>query len=74
MKILRNNKKIFLGIIIGLIISSVTVYAASGILFQSSQVSFDNTRAGLKNSHGDDVTTVEEAIETFDKRHVVESP
>ena len=65
MKILRNNKKLFLGIIIGLIISSVTVYAASGILFQSSQVSFDNTRAGLKNSHGEDVTTVEEAIETL---------
>ena len=65
MKIIRNNKKLFLGIIIGLIISSVTVYAASGILFQSSQVSFDNTRAGLKNSHGEDVTTVEEAIETL---------
>lgn len=43
----------------------MTVYATSEILFASTQVSFDNTRAGITKSNGDPVTTVEEAIEAI---------
>ena len=68
MKLLKNNKKLFLGILIGLILSTVTVYAVNEILFASSQISFDNTRAGLKKSNGDDVETVEEAIDALKAR------
>ncbi len=65
MKLLRNNKKLILGIMIGLVLSSIGVYATSEILFQSSQVSFDNTRANLTKSNGDPVETVEEAVEAL---------
>ena len=65
MKLLNNNKKLILGFILGLVLSGITVYAASEILFQSSQVSFDNTRANLTKSNGDPVETVEEAIEAL---------
>lgn len=62
---IKKNIKVIVAFILGIIVSGTAVYATGTILFQSSQVSFDNTRAGLKNAHGDDVTTVEEAIETL---------
>ena len=65
MKLIKKNIKVIIAFILGIILSSTAVYATGTILFSASQVSFDNTRAGLKNSHGDDVTTVEEAIETL---------
>ncbi len=66
MKLLKDNKKLILGIIIGIVLSSASVYATNEILFQSSQVSFDNTRANLTKSNGDPVETVEEAIEALE--------
>ena len=66
-KVLKENKKSILFLIVGLILGSVTVYATGEILYSSSQVKFDNTRAGLKKLNGDDVETVEEAIEALQR-------
>ena len=73
MNSLNKRMNLILGIIVGLVLSGVTVYAASEILFSSSQVSFDNTRANLKNIHGDPVETVEEAIDALKARGACEA-
>ena len=65
MKFIKKNIKLILGITIGLVISVPVVYATGTILFQSSAVSFDNTRARLTKQNGDEVETVEEAIEAL---------
>ena len=65
MKFLKSNKKLFIGLLIGLLLSGITVYATNEILFASSQISFDNTRAGLIKANGDDVETLEDAIEAL---------
>lgn len=64
MKLLKKNKKLLLGIIIGLILSGTGVYAAT-ILFQGNQVGFDNTNANLTKTNGDPVETVQEALEAI---------
>lgn len=53
---LLNNKKFFLGIIIGIIISGGTVFAAT-ILFASNEVSYDNTNSGMS------ATNVQDALD-----------
>ena len=58
MKFIKNNKKLILGIIVGLIFGGVGVYATGELLYSASQVKFDNTRAGLRKLNGDDVETV----------------
>ena len=65
MKYITKNIKLIVGILIGLVISVPVAYAAGNILFQSSQVSFDNTRANLTKTNGDPVETVEEAVEAL---------
>ena len=45
-KVIKKNYKFILGVIIGLIWSSGIAYAAT-ILFESSEVSYDNTTSGL---------------------------
>ena len=64
MKLLKENKKLLLGIIIGLIVSGTVVYA-TGYAFAGSGVSFDNTNANLTKQNGDPVETVQEALEAI---------
>ena len=72
-KIKENIMLIVISFIMGGIILGTGVYAANEILFSSSQVSFDNTRANLKNTHGDPVETVEEAIDALKARGACEA-
>lgn len=72
MKIIKNifekNIKIFIGIIIGIILSGTSAYAAT-ILFASNQVSYDNTASGLTS------TDVQEAIdELYEKALLCDVP
>ena len=53
MKSIKNNIKLFAGIIIGILISGVTVYAVN---ISSSNIEYDNTNSGLTS------TNVESAI------------
>ena len=53
---LKNNIKLFVGIIIGIIISGTSVYAAT-ILFNSNQVGYDNTSSGMS------ATNVQDALD-----------
>lgn len=64
MKIFKNNKKLILGIVIGLILSAVTVYA-TGYAYAGSGVSFDNTNANLTKQNGDPVETIQDALEAI---------
>lgn len=59
---LANNTKLFVGIVIGLLLSVSTVYGAS-ILFQSSVVGYNNINTGFKDTNGDDVEDVQTALD-----------
>ena len=48
--ILKNNFKLVLGMIIGIVLASTTVYAAT-ILFASDSVSYSNTNSGLTSTN-----------------------
>ena len=61
-KIIKNNKKILIGIIIGLSISASSVYGAS-ILFQSDEVGYDNSNTNFKDTNGNDVDDVQTALD-----------
>ena len=63
-KFIKSNIKFIIGIIIGIIISGTGVYAAT-IIFQGSQVGFDNSIANLKKQDNSDVETVQEAIDAI---------
>ena len=64
-KYTKKNLKIIIAFIIGMAISSMCVYAAN-IVFQSDQVNFDNTNAGitLNNQSVDNVQDALDAINT----------
>ena len=63
--IFKKNLKLFLGIIIGVAISGVAVYAASGLM--ASEIEYNNT-VGLKDDQGNDVNDVEGALNAlYDK-------
>ena len=64
MNLLKKNKKLILGIIIGLIVSGTVVYA-TGYAYAGSGVSFDNTNANLTKPNGDPVETIQEALEAI---------
>ena len=55
-KFVRNNYKLLIGIIIGVILSVTGVYAAT-ILYNSNAVGFDNTSSGME------ATNVQDAID-----------
>ncbi|MBQ9181574.1 MAG: hypothetical protein IJ134_02970 [Bacilli bacterium] len=59
---INNNKKLFYGIIIGIIVASTTVYGAT-ILYQSDNVGYDNSSSGFKDSSGNDVEDVQTALD-----------
>ena len=54
MKILKNNKKLILGMLIGTVISGTVVYAAT---LAASSITYDNTTSGLQ------ATTAQAAID-----------
>lgn len=49
-KLIKSNIKLIIGILIGMVLSITTVYAAT-ILFASNQVSYDNTTSGLSSTN-----------------------
>jgi len=49
MKLIKNNIRIIIGILIGLIISATTVYAAHAV-FSSNQITYDNTTSELAST------------------------
>lgn len=55
-KLIKSNIKLIIGILIGMVLSITTVYAAT-ILFASNQVSYSNTTSGLS------ATNVQSAID-----------
>lgn len=55
-KLIKSNIKLIIGILIGMVLSITTVYAAT-ILFASSQVSYDNTSSGMS------ATNVQDALD-----------
>ena len=63
----RKNLKLFIGIIIGLIISGTGVYAAT-IIFNSNQVGYDNTSSGMTS------TNVQDALDELYTKCTVSSP
>ena len=48
-KIVKNNMKIVIAFVLGIIIAGTSVYAANN-LFASSDVGYDNTTTGFKDS------------------------
>lgn len=50
----KSNIKLFIGVIIGLLLASISVYAAGEILFQSNVVGYDNTTSGLTSTNVQD--------------------
>lgn len=64
-KFIKNNIKVIIAFIIGLIISGTSVYAAT-IIFDSDEVGYDNTVSGLQinNVAVDNVQDVIDAIYT----------
>ncbi len=60
--IIKNNKKIFLGIIIGLIFS-VSLVSAAVINYSSDEVSFNNSTSHLKNSNNE--ITLKDALDAL---------
>lgn len=62
-KFVKNNHKLLIGIIIGVIISGTGVYAAT-ILFASGDVGFDNTNTNL-TLNGNPVDNVQDAIDAI---------
>ena len=65
-KILKNNYKLVLAFVIGIIVASTTAYAAA-ILMDSENVGYDNTNTGLQDSNGNDVGDVQTAIDELYK-------
>ena len=61
MKIIKNNLKVIVAFILGLIISGTGVYAAT-ILFQANEVSYNNTSSGLTS------TTVQGALDELNTK------
>ena len=49
MKFIKNNSKLLIGIIIGMVLSGTTVYAATQIM--ASDVLYDNTNSGLTSTN-----------------------
>ena len=67
MKIMKKNLKLIIGIVLGIIMSGATAYAAG--LFNSNDVLFDNTNAGLKKVGTNiDVDNVQDAVEAIDNK------
>ena len=62
---MKNNIKLIIGIIIGIIISGSIVYAYD--LFANS-VGYDNTTSGLKDANNQDVDNVQDAIDVLYSR------
>ena len=60
-KVFKNNIKLIIGIIIGGLLSGGVVYAA----VSASAVTYSNTNSGLKDSNGNNVTNVQEAIDVL---------
>ena len=63
-KIIKNNSKIIIAFIVGLIFSGVAVYATT-YAFAGNNVSFDNTTANLTKQNGDPVETIQDALEAI---------
>lgn len=60
MKFIKNNSKLLIGLIIGLVLSGTTVYAATQIM--ASEVLYDNTTSGLTS------TNVQDAVDELTTR------
>ena len=56
MKIFKNNIKLFLGMLFGILLTGTSVYAAT-ILFASDEVGYDNTSSGMS------ATNVQDALD-----------
>ena len=65
-KIVKNNMKIVIAFVLGIIIAGTSVYAANA-LFASSDVGYSNVNTGLKDSNGNNVTDVQTAIDELYK-------
>jgi len=63
---LKENTKVVIGIIIGLLVSGIIVYATAGYDYESGDVYFDNTINLTKN--GQSVTTVQDALDALYKK------
>ena len=63
MKFIKKNIKLIVGIILGTVLSGFTVYAAT-IVFDSDQVSYDNTNTNLQINNAD-VDNVQDAIDAI---------
>ncbi len=61
-KVIKNNYKILIGIIIGIVIISVSIVYAESTMIDSEEVTYDN-----KESHGD-YTNVQESIDELYER------
>ena len=61
-KLLKNNIKLFVGIIIGLVLAGTTVYAAT-IYYQGSNVGYDNSATQFKDYNNQDVEDVQTALD-----------
>lgn len=60
MKFIKNNSKLIIGLIIGMVLSGTTVYAATQIM--ASEVLYDNTTSGLTS------TNVQDAVDELTTR------
>ena len=61
-KWIKNNTKLFIGIIIGLILTGTSVYAAT-IYYNGINVGYDNSTTGFKDSNNQDVKDVQTALD-----------
>ena len=62
---IKKNFKYILGVITGVLLCSGVVYAANLL---ASNIAYDNTNSGMKDSNNNDVTTVQGAIDVlYDK-------
>ena len=66
--LLKKYKKFVIGLIIGIVVSGTTVYAAT-ILYASDEVSYDNTTSGLTDENNNDVANVQTAIDALYKSY-----
>ena len=66
---LKNNTKMLIALIVGIIISGISVYAATNYFYNSNEISFNNTKSNLKIvGTNNDVTNVKEALDSlYDK-------
>ena len=65
-KYIKQKYLLFIGILIGIILSGATVYAATQIM--ATDVVYDNTTSGLKKSNGEDVTNAQEALDVLSEK------